>query len=226
MTKTWKDYEGPNLGKRHIQKFSQYVTAGSLEALRNSCECCAEEIEVRKKWADDENLKAAYAAADKTAPTSIPELMQDLAGAEDAPVRQFSTGANRDSDLGKLDYEAFLSPLVLRAYATFMDFNRSLADGSVRAGDNWQKGMPLDVYVKSAWRHFFAFWSIHRGWGAVNETIVWAICGVIFNLSGYLHELLKDDPELIDYALAKETGWRDAARAVKAASAPGSSPRS
>lgn len=129
-------------------------------------------------------------------------------------VRQFATGANRDLDTNKLDFEGFLSPLVLRAFATFMHFNRSLADGSLRASDNWQKGIPLDVYVKSAWRHFFAFWSIHRGWGAVKETIVWAILGTIFNLQGYLHELLKENPELLGQALEQETKWRDAARAA------------
>lgn len=138
-------------------------------------------------------------------------------GAETRVVRTFESGANRDLDTNKLDFEGFLSPLVIRAFATFMHFNRSLADGSTRDSDNWQKGIPLDVYVKSAWRHFFAFWSIHRGWGSYRETIVWAILGVIFNLQGYLHELLKKDPELLDRALAQETKWRDELRMGTAA---------
>lgn len=126
-------------------------------------------------------------------------------------VRTFGTGANRDKEDGKLDFEGFLSPLVVNAYGTYMNFNRQLADGSTRDSDNWQKGIPLDVYVKSAWRHFYSFWSIHRGWGA-KETIVWALCGVLFNVQGYLHELLKADPELLERSLQHEVRERSRAR--------------
>ena len=39
-----------------------------------------------------------------------------------ATGRQFQTGAYRDTDNNKLDYEAFLSPIVLERYARFHDF--------------------------------------------------------------------------------------------------------
>ena len=112
-------------------------------------------------------------------------------------IRTFETGATRDSDDGKYDYEGFLSPLVLERFAAYMHQHRKMADGSMRASDNWQAGMPLAVLVKSAWRHFFAWWKIHRGGTVLDErdghevTVDEAICGVLFNAMGYLHETIK-----------------------------------
>ncbi len=116
-------------------------------------------------------------------------------------IRTFDTGANRDTDEGKLDYEAFLSPLVLERYAQYLHEHRTLPDGTIRDGDNWQKGMPLAEYMKSGWRHFKDWWTIHRGWrpGTTRDKrLEDAICGVIFNASGYLHthlatSVLKDE---------------------------------
>ena len=112
-----------------------------------------------------------------------------------AKIRTFDTGANRDTDEGKLDYEAFLSPLVLERYAEYLHMHRMASDGTIREGDNWQKGVPLDTYMKSCWRHFIEMWKIHRGWLGKDEMIDWAICGVLFNAMGYLHEVLKRDIE-------------------------------
>lgn len=109
------------------------------------------------------------------------------------PMRRFATGATRDADTGKLDYEGFLSPLVVDAYARYMDFHRHQADGSLRDGDNWQKGIPRGAYIKSAWRHFIDWWRFHRGL-STREGIVFAICGLLFNAMGYLHEYLKEHP--------------------------------
>ena len=111
-------------------------------------------------------------------------------------VRQFDTGANRDVDTGKYDYEGFLSPLVIEAFGAYMHFNRQLKDGSFRDSDNWQNGIPLDVYNKSGWRHFFDWWREHRGL-PTKEGLVWACCALLFNVQGYLHESLKADPELL-----------------------------
>jgi hypothetical protein len=119
-----------------------------------------------------------------------------------AVVRSFDTGATRDVDTNKYDYEGFYSPLVMEAFGAYMNFNRRLRDGSLRDSDNWQKGMPRTVYMKSGWRHFFDWWREHRGL-ATKEGIVWALCGLLFNAQGYLHELLKNDPELLDAALTR-----------------------
>lgn len=105
-------------------------------------------------------------------------------------VRTFDTGANRDTAEGKLDYEGFLSPKVLKQYAQYMHTNRHLNNGDVRDSDNWQKGIPCDVYMKSMFRHFIEVWSIHRGSeGDINE----ALCALMFNVMGYLHESLKGE---------------------------------
>jgi len=109
---------------------------------------------------------------------------------EASPVmRRFSGGATRDLDDDKLDFEGFFSPLVLQRYAEYMHKHRNTAAGR-RDSDNWQAGMGLNVWIKSGWRHFFDWWSEHRGWGS-REGIEEAICGLMFNAMGYLHELLK-----------------------------------
>ena len=109
-------------------------------------------------------------------------------------MRTFSSGATRDSDDGKLDFEGFFSPLALRAFAEYMHANRVQTDGNVRASDNWQKGIPLDAYMKSMWRHFFAVWSTYRDeidTGSTKNEQVQNLCALLFNVQGMLHEILK-----------------------------------
>lgn len=109
--------------------------------------------------------------------------------------REFETGATRDTDEGKLDYEGFLSPLVLERFARYMHKNREMSDGSLRASDNWQKGIPKDAYIKSAYRHFFEWWRDHRdiadGKFVPRERLEEALCALMFNTMGYLFEELK-----------------------------------
>lgn len=120
----------------------------------------------------------------------IPDLMLE----NPHSIRTFETGATRDTDDGKLDYEGFLSPLVLRRYAEYMHRHRYQSDGSLRSSDNWQKGIPLEAYMKSGWRHFMDWWGNHRGdAGGEDPDIEEALCALIFNASGYLHELLNSD---------------------------------
>ena len=116
-----------------------------------------------------------------------------------AEVRTFDTGATRDQDQTKYDFEGFLSGPVLMEFAAYMSKNRVQSDGNVRASDNWQKGIPLDAYMKSAFRHFMDWWQLHRGYkvvrpeNGVEQDMREAICGLLFNVQGYLHEYLKDD---------------------------------
>lgn len=109
---------------------------------------------------------------------------------DNGTVRTFETGATRDTEEGKLDYEGFLSPLVLERYARYMDKHRQQSDGSLRDSDNWQKGIPLSAYMKSGWRHFFDWWMEHRGIPS-REGLEDALCALLFNVMGYLHETLK-----------------------------------
>lgn len=102
-------------------------------------------------------------------------------------MREFETGATRDSDENKWDFEGFLSPHVLEAYAAYMHKNRLQADGKLRDSDNWQKGIPIDAYMKSMWRHFFAVWKGHRTGTLQDEEL----CALLFNVMGMLHERIK-----------------------------------
>ena len=109
---------------------------------------------------------------------------------DNGKIRLFETGATRDTTEGKLDYEGFLSPLVLERYAAYMNRHRKQSDGTLRDSDNWQKGIPLDVYMKSCWRHFVSWWKLHRNISC-QEDIEEMLCAVMFNVMGYLHEILK-----------------------------------
>jgi hypothetical protein len=109
-------------------------------------------------------------------------------------MRKFESGATRDTNDGKLDYEGFISPLVVRRYAEYMHKHRIQADGSVRDSDNWQKGIPITVYRKSLCRHFMDAWYILRGWATktdADEDIEDLLCAMLFNTMGLLHELIQ-----------------------------------
>jgi hypothetical protein len=119
-------------------------------------------------------------------------------------MRTFDTGATRGDDDDKFDYIGFLSPLVLEYYAAYLHEHRIQEDGELRASDNWKKGIPLDTYIRSAFRHFLTFWKAHEGFAASelldsyddpDELIMDALCGVLFNCMGYLHVLLTENLE-------------------------------
>ena len=104
----------------------------------------------------------------------------------------FESGAYRDGQEGKLDFEGFLSPVVLEEFAKYMHKNRLQSNGVLRDSDNWQAGIPKTSYMKSGWRHFFDWWKEHRGL-RTKDGIRAALCGVIFNAMGYLFELCRED---------------------------------
>lgn len=115
-------------------------------------------------------------------------------------VRTFDSGATRDTDQGKLDYEGFLSPLVLWRFACYMHSHRKQPDGKLRAADNWKKGIPKEEYLRSLFRHFMDLWLIYCGYTVVDDngtqghpiTIEEAACGIMFNAMGFLHVILTE----------------------------------
>lgn len=114
-------------------------------------------------------------------------------------VREFGTGATRDKVEGKPDMDGYFSPLVLHAYSLHMLKHQKDPSGAMRESDNWQLGIPLDAYIKSGWRHFFDWWMNHRGVKRHRkEKIVTACLALLFNVMGYLHEYLKENPEVLD----------------------------
>ncbi len=107
-------------------------------------------------------------------------------------IRKFKTGATRDSNDGKHDYEGFFSPLVIKAYGRYMHKHRHQSDGTLRDSDNWQKGFGDDhfkVCIKSLWRHFLDLWFEHRGLKS-REGIDDALNGIMFNVMAYYHQIL------------------------------------
>jgi hypothetical protein len=119
-------------------------------------------------------------------------------------VRTFDTGASRSNDAGKPDYEGYLSPQVLVAFGKYMTKHRQLPDGTTRASDNWQKGIPRDAYMKSLWRHFVDLWVLHRGGSPVDPitgepvTLEDSLMALLFNVQGYAHEALKVQAPTVD----------------------------
>lgn len=109
---------------------------------------------------------------------------------DDGTMRAFETGATRDTGEGKVDPEGFLSPTVMLQYYKFMNMNRLQSDGQLRDSDNWQKGIPLDTYMKSMHRHLLEAWMEHRNIETENGQMA-ALCGLLFNVMGYMHEILK-----------------------------------
>ncbi|MEA2036689.1 MAG: hypothetical protein U9O94_04225 [Nanoarchaeota archaeon] len=103
-------------------------------------------------------------------------------------MREFKSGATRDDENNKLDFEGFLSPIVLESFAKYMHCHRETELG-LRDSANWQKGISKDVYIKSAWRHFHDIWMEHRGYKS-REGLEDALNGVLFNVMGYLFEIL------------------------------------
>lgn len=106
-------------------------------------------------------------------------------------TRTFESGAVRDTDSDKYDYDAFLDPRVLVEYARYMHRHRQMPDGTVRSGDNWKAGFPLDSYIKSLLRHVIDLWLLHSGYESrrpeTDELVSMddALGGVLFNVMGY-----------------------------------------
>lgn len=107
-------------------------------------------------------------------------------------MRQFPSGAIRDSNLNKPHYEGYFSPLVIKRFGRFMLEHETLADGSRRAPDNWQQGFGVDATMDSLWRHFVDLCLCHDGFESESrEDIENTLCAIIFNAQSYLYEILK-----------------------------------
>lgn len=112
-------------------------------------------------------------------------------------MREFESGATRDGDHGKLDFEGSLSPQVLWEVAAYMQ-RHSVQNGTARPADNWKRGIPRDEYLKSLLRHVVDLWLLHRGSVVVRPEDGHEVCiedalgGAFFNLQGYWHQLLNE----------------------------------
>lgn len=122
-----------------------------------------------------------------------------VAEVKDKPAMlNFETGANRNRKEEEIRYEGFLSPLAIRMFGEYMHKHRFTADGSVRDPDNWQKGIPLDSYMDSLWRHVMDLWLIHDGYPELaREDLESALSGLFFNVQGYMHETAKQQSKSV-----------------------------
>jgi len=108
-------------------------------------------------------------------------------------MREFKTGATRDIEEGKLDYEGFFHPLVLKEFAKYMEKHRHTANGD-RDSDNWQNGFGdkhYDVCMKSLLRHVMDLWLEHRGFKS-RDGIENALMGTMFNVMAYAYKFYKE----------------------------------
>lgn len=110
-------------------------------------------------------------------------------------IRQFSSGATRDSGEGKMEPWGFNSVLVERAYDAYMNKHRTQSDGNLRDSDNWQKGFPFDSYWHSLSRHVQDFRLHYEGYADLSraEDMLEALLAMKFNTDGMIYELLVEE---------------------------------
>ena len=108
-------------------------------------------------------------------------------------MRTFTSGATRDTTAGKHEPWGFMSALVESRFCEYMTRHRVQADGSLRASDNWKRGIPLEVYAHSLSRHILDLRLILEGHPgqAVEGDVEEVLCAVLFNVQGMLHETVK-----------------------------------
>lgn len=96
--------------------------------------------------------------------------------------REFPSGATRDTALGKIDPARYLHPATILMYARYMNEKEIMSDGSRRAGDNWQRGIPPEELRSSLARHHLDVDLHLKGCGKdAEESLDRALCGALFN---------------------------------------------
>jgi|SRR5690606_29218138 len=118
---------------------------------------------------------------------------------DDGVLRMSESGAIRNSDVGKINYQGALSPLILEAYGKYIEKHSLLPDGTRRNNKNWQKlfGTPEEhrqVCIESAWRHFIDLLMEHDGYES-RDGIDEALGGLMFNIQAYWFSILKERQE-------------------------------
>ena len=99
--------------------------------------------------------------------------MSDYITKDSGERRKFNTGAQRDVVDGKGRYD-LISPIMIERLA------KLLQRGAEKYNDrNWEKGMPLSVYMDSGMRHLFKFLEGHRD--------EYHLIAAIWNLQALLH---------------------------------------
>lgn len=114
-------------------------------------------------------------------------------------IRTFESGAVRSSAEGKPEYAGYFHPVVIQEFAEYMLKHQQLPDGSKRDCRNWQKGIDLESYMQSMWRHFHEVWfnyEAHRLSGRerdVDVEIIESLMALMFNVQGMAFEIIKGE---------------------------------
>lgn len=107
-------------------------------------------------------------------------------------MRIFPSGATRDDKTHKRTYSAYFSPLAMLAYGDYMLHHEQTELGR-REPDNWKKGIPQKEFFNSLGRHYIDLWLHMEGFGHLaRHSMQDALCAIIFNSQGLLHEYLKE----------------------------------
>jgi len=111
-------------------------------------------------------------------------------------IRTFKSGATRDTEENKHDYEGYIHPINTKRFGEYMSKHQKQANGELRDSDNWQKlfgdtpEKHCNVCIKSLCRHLEDLRLHHRGWGhEARESIEDAIQGIKFNINAYEYGL-------------------------------------
>ena len=106
-------------------------------------------------------------------------------------ARKFSTGATRSDDSAKPNYIGYLSPLVIERFGRYMLEHQY---GGQRSADNWKKGITRQAYIESMFRHFVHLWGTHELAISLEMKphVEDTLCALLFNVQGYLFELLRE----------------------------------
>lgn len=145
-----------------------------------------------KKCLGDDTCKQCFWTGDR--PNFKPKQEKNMQ--DNGTIREFETGATRDTAGEKLNYVKGLSAIVLHRYMQYLAKHRKQSDGSTREFDNWKNGIPDECYVDSLVRHSVNVWRVFEGvevqdnHGPVTEEDL--LCAIIFNAHGKLFELLKN----------------------------------
>lgn len=97
-------------------------------------------------------------------------------------ITRYESGAIRDTSDNKEDYIETISFLALRKYAKYMTSKQS----TYGAG-NWRKGIPIESYEKSLFRHIQKYLA-NKYDNANLEPEEDHLCAMVFNIFGILHE--------------------------------------
>lgn len=128
-------------------------------------------------------------------------------------IRTFNTGANRNSDVGKVRYHGALSPLFVKGYGEYIEENSLLPDGTRRSNGNWQNlfGTPEEheeVCNESKYRHYEDYRLIKDGFleqsrpyledGITNviDAKLKSLYGDLFNTQAIIFKLLLEKQKM------------------------------